>query len=72
MQDLLHFQLVFAYVVQSKKPLKVYLNQNLDKINFHEPKLAVYDETRIKVKKDHKQLIIRVDGAVGFKSVPIE
>ena len=34
------------------------------------PKLAVYDETIINVKKAQRQLIIRVDGAVGFKSVP--
>jgi len=36
----------------------------------YKPKLAVYDETIIKVKNAHKELIIRVDGAVGFKSVP--
>jgi hypothetical protein len=63
--------LVFAYVVQLKKPLKKFLHKNIPKIIFHKPKFAVYDETRIKVKNAHKQLIIRVEGAVGFKSVPI-
>jgi hypothetical protein len=70
MQDLQHFQLVFAYVVQLKKPLKYSSIKISIKFIYHSPKLAVYDETRIKVKNAHKQLIIRVDGAVGFKSEP--
>lgn len=33
-------------------------------------RLAVYDEIRIRVKKDHTQLTNLTDGARGFMSVP--
>jgi hypothetical protein len=69
-----HFQSVFAYVEQSKTPLlyqHTLQKKTLLIFDFYAPRLAVYDETRINVQKAQTQLIILVDGAAGFKSVPI-
>ena len=72
-QDHPHFRSAFAYVERLEKQLKYWLRYLIDnqmnKRSF-KPRLAVYDETRIRVKNDQRQLIIRVDGAVGFRSVP--